>query len=377
MQPKQTANNSEARMTRGLQILEGKQIVENEDGSFAVPSQTGKNIYEVRLIQTTWICTCPDFEFLQIESCKHIFAVKMFVAANVYLREEPKPKVFADDAIPCDKCGSIRVIRFGFDCGKQTFYCKDCMHKFRQPSMLKKAKFTPELVTLTLDLYFSGLSLRKIARNVGDHFNVDINYSTIYLWIRKYIPLISEYVNSLAPKELSDTWHADEIFVKLKGGEFHKSGARIGFVWNIMDRQTRFLLASKLTDERDKTSALIAFKQAIANAHGLKPSEIRTDSLNSYNQVVKTTLPNAKHIANCGVRKHHANNNRIERLNGTIRERVKVQRGWKTVKTELSEGQRIQYNFVKPHMALEGKTPAIAAGLQVKGWKELFEKSIT
>lgn len=39
----------------------------------------------------------PDFEFRQIDACKHIFAVKMFIAANVYLKEEPKPKVFASD----------------------------------------------------------------------------------------------------------------------------------------------------------------------------------------------------------------------------------------------------------------------------------------
>jgi transposase-like protein len=268
------------------------------------------------------------------------------------------------------------VIHYGKQGVKQVYYCKDCKRKFNEPSLLKKAQFTPELITLTLDLYFSGLSLRKVARNISDHFHVKIGYTTIYSWIQKFVPIISEYVNALAPKELSDTWHADEIFVKLKGGEFHKSGARIGFVWNIMDRQTRFLLASKLTDERDKTSALIAFKQAISNAHGLTPSEIRTDSLNSYNQVVKTTLPNAKHVANCGVRKHHANNNRIERLNGTIRERVKVQRGWKTVKTELAEGQRIQYNFVKPHMSLEGKTPAQIAGLNVRGWKDLLQNTM-
>ncbi len=88
-------------------------------------------------------------------------------------------------------------------------------------------------------------------------------------------------------------------------------------------------------------------------------------------------MPDAKHIANCGIRKQHANNNRIERLNGTMRERVKVQRGWKTVGTQLAEGQRIAYNFVKPHMALEGKTPAQEAGIKIKGWKDLLEKSIS
>jgi hypothetical protein len=73
------------------------------------------------------------------------------------------------------------------------------------------------------------------------------------------------------------------------------------------------------------------------------------------------------------VNKPHANNNRIERLNGTLRERVRVQRGWKSYDTALAEGKRIQYNFMKPHMALKGETPAQKTGLQTRGWKKLLE----
>jgi hypothetical protein len=43
-----------------------------------------------------------------------------------------------------------------------------------------------------------------------------------------------------------------------------------------------------------------------------------------------------------------------------------VQRGWKSMKTQIAEGQRIYYNFVKPHMALDGQTPAEKVGLDVK-----------
>jgi len=43
---------------------------------------------------------------------------------------------------------------------------------------------------------------------------------------------------------------------------------------------------------------------------------------------------------------------------------------------QLAEGQRIQYNFVKPHMALEGQTPAQAAGLASKGWMELLMEAL-
>ena len=72
-------------------------------------------------------------------------------------------------------------------------------------------------------------------------------------------------------------------------------------------------------------------------------------------------------------------NSRIERLNGTVRERVKVHRGRTNMKTPIGEGLRIHYNF-KPHMALEGQTPADAAGIGVDGdnkWLALMKEALT
>jgi len=67
-------------------------------------------------------------------------------------------------------------------------------------------------------------------------------------------------------------------------------------------------------------------------------------------------------------------------MNGRLRERIKVQRGWKSMQTQIAEGQRIQYNFVKPHMALQNQTPAQAAGVGVVSknkWMELLVKSLS
>lgn len=62
-------------------------------------------------------------------------------------------------------------------------------------------------------------------------------------------------------------------------------------------------------------------------------------------------------------------------MNGTLRERVKDQRGWKTHKSAIAEGQRIYYNFIKPHHALDGKTPTEKVGLKING-KNKFMKLI-
>lgn len=367
---------SDGRITRGMAIFNSQTIKENGIGVFTVPSQTNADIsYEVKMIDSKWSCNCPDFTTRVIDACKHIYAVKFWIATNAYFQPKPKPIV----SIPCDKCGSNKIIKFGFDCGKQTFYCKECNHKFREPSLLTKAKFAPELISLTLDLYFSGLSLRKIARNVSDHFDIDINFSTIYDWICKYIPIISQYVNSLTP-QLSETWHADELFIKMHNGQSYKGKSNLAFLWNVMDRKTRFLLASKVSEARDINGAVAVFKEAVKNAHEKLPEQIFTDSWRAYRQGITESFPNIKpaHVAKCGIAKPHENNNRMERLNGTLRERTKVVRAWKTHKTPLAEGQRIHYNFVKPHLALEGQTPAQMAGINLRDrnkWLKLLEGS--
>ena len=378
---------SDARMTRGLEISKRSPIRENEDGSFTVPSLTSEGVfYTVKAIGEIWTCTCPDFENRcdLIEACKHIFGVRFWIAARTELKNEPRPKIFAEDAVQCDRCGSITVIQFGRRKGKQTYWCKDCAHKFT-PSLIR-TKYTPEMITLTLDLYFSGLSLRKIARAVNDHFRTEMGATSIYRWIQRLVPQISEYVNNLTP-QLSDTWHADELFVKMKGGINYKAhyggeAKNIAFLWNVMDRKTRFLLASKLSTWRDVAGADRAYREALKNAGGNRPEAIYTDALKSY-QTLMASLPESErpqHIAKAGLGKPHATNNRIERLNGTLRERVKVQRGWKNPASKIAEGQRIHYNFVKPHMALEGQTPAQGAGIVLpKGkdkWLDLLELAL-
>jgi DDE domain len=129
----------------------------------------------------------------------------------------------------------------------------------------------------------------------------------------------------------------------------------------MMDRKTRFLLASKVSEARDINGAVAVFKLS-RNAHNNEPKEILTDSWRAYREGIAQNFKNGDHIPKCGIGKPHANNNRAERLNGTLRERTKVQRAWKKHTTPLAEGQRIQYNFVKPDQALDNHTPAEKAG---------------
>lgn len=55
------------------------------------------------------------------------------------------------------------------------------------------------------------------------------------------------------------------------------------------------------------------------------------------------------------------------RMHDTIRERKKIMRGIKVDDTPIIPMNQIYYNFVRPHMGLNGKTPAEAEGIGIMG----------
>jgi transposase InsO family protein len=60
------------------------------------------------------------------------------------------------------------------------------------------------------------------------------------------------------------------------------------------------------------------------------------------------------------------NNNKIERFNGEVRDREKVMRGLKKKDTPILTGYQIFHNHVRPHMGLNGQTPAERCGIKVR-----------
>jgi hypothetical protein len=68
----------------------------------------------------------------------------------------------------------------------------------------------------------------------------------------------------------------------------------------------------------------------------------------------------------------------MERLNEEIRDREKVTRNLKKEDSPILTGMQIFHNYVRPHMGLNGRTPADLAGIQVEGedkWLTLIQNS--
>ncbi len=137
-----------------------------------------------------------------------------------------------------------------------------------------------------------------------------------------------------------------------------------------MDEKTRFQLASVVSTERRVRDARMVFQRPRRTAGGRKPKFMVTDGLPAYRHAVNKEFPTntgeTEHLWNVGIQ-HHPNNNHVERLHGTIRQREKVMRGVKIDATPIVEGHRLYYNFIKPHEALDGRTPSEKQVLLSKG----------
>jgi len=71
-------------------------------------------------------------------------------------------------------------------------------------------------------------------------------------------------------------------------------------------------------------------------------------------------------------------NNKMERMNGEVRDREKTMRGLKQNRTPILTGYQLYHNFIRPHEALDGKTPSEACGITIEGqnkWKTLIQNA--
>jgi transposase-like protein len=321
-----------------------------------------------------WICTCPDCYHREVK-CKHIFAVEF----SVKLREVVQPTVIEPVHIEiCLYCKSPSIVRNGQRHNKygdiQKWNCKSCGRYFTVNVGFEKMKHNPQAVTTAMQLYFSGESLRNTQKSLR-LLGVQVCHRTVYNWIQKYIGLMSEYLDKITP-QVSDTWRADEIFLKVHGN--------MKYLYALIDDETRFWIARQVADTKFTADISPLFRDGKRLAEKA-PRTVITDGAFNFESAYRAAfwferkhqaIDHVRHVRMSG----DQNNNKMERFNGEIRDREKVMRSLKKEDTPILKGYQIFHNYIRPHMALEGATPAEKAGITVKGkdkWLTIIQNART
>jgi putative transposase len=339
-------------------ISHNEYCVRSNDASFKVFWQ-GK----------VWNCNCEQF-ISSHKVCIHIKAIAMMLRLPDILTAIMNPEFLS-----CPSCGAgpAMLKKSGIQRNRsgptQRFVCRSCGYRFNDRGRFERLRSNPTMILIAIDLYFKGLSTRQISNHLSELYGIDVDHTTVYRWVLRYCNIMKKFETKLLERlKLGDKWHIDETVVKVQNSN--------RYIWNIMDARTRYLLASSVSLKRDEATFRNIFEQVTGIIQSL-PKEVVTDGLATYTRVL-ADYKTVRHIAGKSLR-DKGNNNAVERVNKTIKGRVKVMEKFSSAKGAglLANGIRIYYNFVRPHSGIGGKTPAEAAGFKYPLRNKLFSLSRT
>ncbi|MBW2984903.1 DDE-type integrase/transposase/recombinase [Candidatus Woesearchaeota archaeon] len=271
--------------------------------------------------------------------------------------------------ISCPKCKCKDTIKKGFretkHRGKQQRHiCKKCKFSFTVDDGFWKMKSNPKKIMRAIDTYYEGLSLRKIKRNFEKYGVADISHQTVLNWIRKYVYLIRKGIEKMQPV-LDGHYVTDEVVIRCKGAN-HNFGL-------VMDKKTRYVVATRYSEEqyisREHSIKLWSKAKSIKKPYKLT-SDAHGTYMNAFNEVFYTRYKKDMiEYEQVNAFKTGKFNFVMERVWNTLRERIKIMRGFKATWSAklLVDGFFIWYNFIRPHMTF-GRTPAENAGINVNDW---------
>jgi transposase-like protein len=271
-----------------------------------------------------------------------------------------------ENEIKCPYCGNEGVLKYGKYKGIQRYWCKVCKRKFKADDTTFHMKTPASQITSALNMFYEGMSIKAIRRNLQQEHGNMPSTATIYEWIQKYTQYATDSIKGYQPKKIGDTWIADETVIEIDGQNV--------WLFDIIDDKTRYLLATRISRSRTTRDAQMLYDRAVKTA-GKEPDKVITDKLASYLDVrygKETEHIQSKPFA------VEDNTQMIERFHETLKQRTKVMRGLKNMESAIGfiAGWLVHYNYLRPHTALNDKTPAEMTGIEYpyKNWADIIRK---
>ena len=262
---------------------------------------------------------------------------------------EHKPK--------CIYCESNNYKKRGFrqteNRGKiQRYFCKDCKKSFVIDDGFYRMRNSPQKITCGLDLFYRGVSTRKVQEHFKAFYPHNASNVSVYNWVIKYSKMISNFTDKIKINGGQEV-QVDEM-------EYKTKGEKSWFIDSI-DVKTRYMVASNFFKQRTTKNINVIMKKAKYKTQG-NVTTITTDGFNAYIKSVKKTFGynnkihqfNVNHNVIIACQEGHFNIY-IERLHNSIRERTKTFRGFHgsiDSADSIMKGYEIFYNFIRKHQTL-------------------------
>ena len=178
-----------------------------------------------------------------------------------------------------------------------------------QPTDYRGYRFPPNIIRHAVWLYFRfGLSFRDVEDRLAER-GVSVTYESIRQWC---LTFGLDYARRLRRRRgrMGDTWHLDEVFVKIQG--------RQQYLWRAVDEDGDVI--DILVPSRRNQRAAARFFRKLLKGQGCVPRRVITDKLLSYPAACRTVMPSVVHCTD-----RYANN-RAEASHQPTRQRERQMR---------------------------------------------------
>jgi len=295
------------------------------------------------------------------------------------------------ESITCPHCKKHDVVKRGFfkteAHGKQQrYFCKRCNKKFIARSGFYRMKNSAKKITCALDLFYKGVSTRKVQEHFQAFYPHNSSNVSIYRWVIKYSNMISKFTDKIKIKAGKEV-QIDEMEYTRKN-ENNKGIVKREWFIDSIDVQTRYMTASNYVEKREHKEFIQVLRKVRVKTEGYVTT-ITTDGFNAYDYVVKKVWGYSNRTRKYNVvhnkvtaSKGEGFNLYIERLHNSIRERTKIFRGFhgslESART-IMKGYEIFYNFIRKHQAIGCCPYELATDIKLNGnnkWIELIGMAI-
>lgn len=234
-----------------------------------------------------------------------------------------------------------------------------------QPARITKMKTDSKQIASALGMYYGGMSLDAIQQQFRQDYDLDMSESNYWNWIVRFTKEAVKQVNKFRP-HVGNTWVADETYMKI--------GKRNVYFWDLIDADTRYLLATHVSYTRSGRDAKALMDKARARV-GKVPAAVVTDKLKSYIVGIEDAFGAYSQHRQGGPFDKVNSTSLIERFHRTLEQRTKVFQKFKDIKSIrlLTDGWLINYNFFKEHEGCGNIPPAQAMSKVVpfKDWNDI------
>jgi len=223
-------------------------------------------------------------------------------------------------------------------------------------------------IASAINEYYNGSSINAIRKSLEQQYHSYLSESTIYAWITHFSKLaIDEASNTKV--DVGDRWIVDETTIKIGGKEY--------WLIDIIDASTRFLLARKLSCNRNQNDIKVSLMMARERA-GKIPKQIITDRWDGYADSIDLAYSANDQHPQIELLFEASSMGLIELWQIMLRDRLKIMRGLKKEETAylILDGLLVHYNFFRTQPSLSHQTPSQLANARFaySNWTEVIYK---